>query len=117
MRLIGSKTELDIREELLKTKRAIYEDIRLLQLLEGRFPEMETAYILHWLLEQGEEFYKILVNDDVIVIIELDRHDINIDPLIEAKPVSQYKKGLSKIRQIKLAVAIDLAKADLENNV
>lgn len=86
---------------------------RLLDVLHRNFPGLETAYILHWIPEQEEDFYKILINDSLIADIELNRINQDIVPTIKSMPLSQYKVGLSKINQIKLAVAIDLARKDL----
>ena len=43
---------------------------RLLDVLHRNFPSLETAYILHWIPEQEEDFYTILINDSLIVAIE-----------------------------------------------
>lgn len=87
---------------------------RLLDILRQSFPSLETAYILHWIPEQEEDFYKILINDSLIADIELNRITQDVVPIINSMPLSQYKIGLSKINQIKLAVALDLARKDLK---
>jgi hypothetical protein len=117
MKLIGSKTEQEIKEQLMLSKRSLFyeeEGKRLRNVLQQNFPLMTTAYILHLIPEQGEDIYKVLINDSLIVDVELDKHNHNIAPIINSEPVSKYKLGLSKINQIKLAVAIDLAKNDLK---
>ncbi|AZK45042.1 hypothetical protein [Paenibacillus lentus] len=86
---------------------------RLLDVLRQSFSSLETAYILHWIPEQEEDFYKILINDSTIADVELNRLNQDVVPIINSMPLSQYKVGLSKINQIKLAVAIDLARKDL----
>ncbi|MFB6367820.1 hypothetical protein ACFCP7_28060 [Paenibacillus elgii] len=87
---------------------------RLLDILRKNFPGLETAYILHWIPEGEEDFYKILINDSLIADIELNRLNQAITSIINSKSLSQYKLGLSKINQIKLAVALDLAQKDLK---
>ncbi|WP_270168944.1 hypothetical protein [Paenibacillus sp. SYP-B4298] len=87
---------------------------RLLDVLRQSFPILETAYILNWIPEQEEDFYTILINDSLIANIELNRLNQEVVPIINSMPLSQYKSGLSKINQIKLAVAIDLARKDLK---
>lgn len=76
---------------------------------------MKTAYIVHWIPEQGEDIYKILINDCIIVEIELDHFDVEVEAIVESKTIPRYLQGLSKQSQIKLAVALDLAKQDFKN--
>ncbi|MFC8689462.1 hypothetical protein [Brevibacillus porteri] len=101
MRLKGSKTELDFRQHLSI----------LLSILHENFPKLRTAYVIDWIPEQGEDIYQILVDDNAIAEIELDRHS-KTHSRIESVSVAQYKHGLSKENQIRLAVAIDLAQKD-----
>ncbi|MFP7492963.1 hypothetical protein SFC66_04165 [Terribacillus saccharophilus] len=118
MKLIGSKTEQDIRDQLKKSNESLFNDndkIRLLMVLRNQYPEMKSAYIIHWIPEQGEDIYRILINDNIIAEVELDRLDPNADPIIESKSVNAYKLGLNKQNQLKLAVAIDLAIHDMES--
>ncbi|MBT2293582.1 hypothetical protein J7E73_31720 [Paenibacillus albidus] len=99
------------------SNKSLFEDEekkRLLNVIQENHPNMVTAYVLHWIPEQAEDFYKVLINDSIIVDIELDRLNQNIMPIIKSVPISQYKVGLSKINQIKLAVAIDLAQKDFK---
>ncbi|KPV61170.1 hypothetical protein QJ48_01465 [Paenibacillus sp. A3] len=117
MKLVGSKTEQDIREQLIASNKSLFEEEekkRLLNVIQENFPNMVTAYVLHWIPEQAEDFYKVLINDSIIVDIELDRLNQNIMPIIKSVPISQYKVGLSKINQIKLAVALDLVQKDFK---
>lgn len=88
-------------------------DQRLFRVLKELYPQMITAYVIHWIPEQGEDFYRILVNDDIIAKIELD-HDDAIEPTVESISISQYLLGLSRINQIQLAVALDLARTDMK---
>jgi len=118
MKLIGSKLEQDIREQLIKSKQSLFkgkEKRRLLEVIRNSYPEMNTAYIVNWIPEQGEDIYNILINDNIIAEIELDRYNTEIEPIVETKTISQYLQGLSKQSKIKLAVALDLAKQDLKN--
>ncbi|MFC6549110.1 hypothetical protein ACFQBN_20820 [Cohnella cellulosilytica] len=117
MRLIGSKTEQDLRKQLIESNKLLFEgqgNKSLLKALEKYYPEMKTAYILHWIPEQGEDIYKVLVNDSTIVEVELDRNDIAVEPLVSTISISQYRQGLSKHSQIKLEVALDLVQAQLK---
>ncbi|WP_010497513.1 hypothetical protein [Paenibacillus elgii] len=112
MKLIGSITEQYYRAQLIEFNRSLFHDHsmkRLLGIIQQAFPEMKTAYILGITPDQGEDVYTILMNNDFIVYIELDRYNLETEPMIETKPVKDYKRGLSRIGQIQLAVAMDLA--------
>ncbi|GBG07985.1 hypothetical protein PAT3040_02550 [Paenibacillus agaridevorans] len=118
MKLIGSKLEQEIREQLSISNQSLFESEekrRLLEVIKSSFPEMRTAYIVNWIPEQGEDIYKILINDSIIADIELDRYSDDFEPIVESKDIPNYLHGLSKQNQIKLAVALDLAKQELKN--
>ncbi|MFJ5562484.1 hypothetical protein [Lysinibacillus xylanilyticus] len=75
MRLIGSKTEQDIRKQPIKYNKSLFkseEIIRLLEVIRSLYPELKVAYIIDWIPEQGEDIYKILINENIILEIELD---------------------------------------------
>ena len=74
---------------------------------------MKVAYIIDWIPEQGEDIYKLLINENIILEIELDRYNAEIEPIIESKSITQYLQGLSKQNQ--LGVALDLANKYLNN--
>jgi hypothetical protein len=118
VKLSGSKTEQENRELLIKSNLLLFkseEKQRLLEVIKSSYPGMYTAYIIHWIPEQGEDIYKILINDNIIAKIELDRNNFEVEPIVETITIPQYLKGLSKHNQIKLAVALDLAKQDLND--
>jgi hypothetical protein len=121
LKLIGSKAEQEFREQLIKSHQSLFRDKerqRLLNLLKNNFPKMKTAYVIGWTPEQGEDIYRILIDKKSIAGIVIDRFDLKIEPIVEKISLSSYKQGLSKIGQIKLAVAIDLATKDLtEDNL
>jgi len=110
--------EQEIREQLKKSNQSLFkseEKRRLLEVIRSSYPDMRTAYIVHWIPEQGEDIYKILINDSIIAEIELGRFNAEIEPIVVTKTISQYLQGLSKRHQITLAVALDLARQDLKN--
>lgn len=114
MRLIGSKTEQDIRKQLIASNKSIFQEgdnLRLRVALQEEFPNMKTAYVLNWIPEQGEDIYKVLVDNFIVAEVELDR--VNLSTKVNSIPISQFKIGLSKLNQIKLAVAIELAEKDI----
>ena len=117
MKLIGSKQEQEIRSELIKSHKVLYEgnsDKGLLGTLKLYFEGMKTAYILNWIPEQGEDLYTILIDTDIIAKVEINKINQEDNPIIETFKLKEFQKGLSKLSQIKLAVAIDLAQKDME---
>ena len=112
MKLVGSRTEQAFREQLMVSNKSLFEDndkAVLLTYVREKFPGLETAYILHWIPEQEENFYKILINDSIVVDIELPKLAEKKPIINSILPVPQYRLGLSKVKQIKLAVAMNLA--------
>lgn len=117
MKLIGSKTECHYREELIRSRQLLFEDKRnqkLLSCLESRYPDMKTAYIIGWTPEQGEDIYRVLIDASTIAGVEVDRNDDECPPVIEDISLKEYEGKLSKAGRIKLGVAIELAKSDIE---
>jgi|BioPla2DNA2_1021312.scaffolds.fasta_scaffold58733_2 hypothetical protein len=116
MKIIGSKQEQEFRRELIESHTALFkrnEEGELLNILKSTFNKMKTAYIINWTPEQGEDLYTILINVDTIAKIEISRISSDEKPIIQTYTLKDFNKGLSKVFQIKLAVAIDLAKNDI----
>lgn len=116
MKLLGSKKELDIREQLIKKHNYLFnnkEDNQLINVLRLNFTNLKTAYILNWIQDQEEDTFTILINTDIITLIVLDYSGENLKSVIETISEKEYLIGLSKSEQIKYAVAIDLAKKDI----
>jgi hypothetical protein len=115
MKLIGSEIEKEFRAQLIESHKALFTEncnSKLLAVLKRLFPSMITAYVIYWIPEQGEDFYWILIDDKLVAKIEID-HD-EIEPgQIELKNVEDYKRGLNKLSQIRLLVAMDLATRDM----
>lgn len=73
VKLIGSKMEQDIRKQLVKSNESLFkseENKRLLEVIRSLYPEMKVAYIIDWIPEQGEDIYKLLINENIILEIE-----------------------------------------------
>lgn len=116
MRLTGSKTEKEFRDLLIKSHKELFEGNlyeELLQVLKTNFPAMKTAYFIRHIPEQGEDLYTMLVNLDTIVKIEINRYENDEKPIVEILGINDFMIGISKIEQIKLAIAVDLAKKDM----
>lgn len=118
MKLRGTITEQAYRRELQASRIRLFDDIsmrRFLDIIKDTFPAMKTAYILYWTPEQGEDIISFLVDTHSVIKIELDRYDDKIAPIIDVYPIENLIKGRSKTNQIKIAVALELAKSDLNN--
>lgn len=116
MKLIGSKTEKEYMLQLIKSNHSLLNsESKLLFELKRVHPQLTTAYILNWIPEQGEDIYTVLINDNVIATIELDRGGSE-KSIVELSTVLQYIGRISKQDQIKLAVALDLAGKDMGKN-
>jgi len=113
MKLIGSKQEQGFRKVLEGSNIVSAQDDKteaVLNVLRTTFGEVKSAYILDWIPEQGEDIFTILVDLDRIAKVEISKVNHSEIPLIETFNLKDFQRGLSKIFQIKLAVAIDLAK-------
>lgn len=70
MKLIGSRTEEGYRRELLAGQRFFLEDRRgrvLFSMIQAKFPKVKTVNLGHWVPEQGEDFYDILIDDEAVL--------------------------------------------------
>ncbi len=113
MKLRGSITEQVFREELINSSDKLKntnEGENILNTLRKLLKDMNSAYIIDGIPDQEEDFYTILINTDRIVKVEVKRESKSVVSVDNPINWSEYKKGLSKINQVKLAVAIDLAK-------
>lgn len=77
---------------------------------------MKTAYVFSWTPDQGEDIISFLIDTHSVIKIELDRYDKTVAPIVDVYSIENWIKGLSKTFQIKIAVAFDLAKNDLQTN-
>ncbi|NMP07597.1 hypothetical protein HH298_01205 [Paenibacillus polymyxa] len=83
-----------------------------MKVLRTTFGEIKTAYILNWTPEQSEDIFTILIELDKIAKVEISRFTHLETPIIETFKLRDFQKGLSKVFQIKLVVAIDMAQKD-----
>lgn len=118
MRLIGSKTEKELREQLNASKYALFnseEKKRLLEIIKKSFPEMKSACIISGIPEQESDIYQILINDQTVSTIEISKNNYDYEPLlVEAEDIAHYLKGRKKQAQITLAIALELVREDLQ---
>lgn len=115
IKLRGTNVEQQLRDQLLGSREWLLdtdEGQKVYNALKQFCPQIIVAYILGSIPEQGEVFYEVLINYEMVIDIEIT-HD-NIATLNKSATISQYLKKLSKVNQIKLAVAIDLARKTLD---
>ncbi|MBO2689013.1 hypothetical protein [Shewanella algae] len=102
--------ESDFREELVRSNDALQApDSMLGRVLESAGYATKNAYVLHWVPEQLENLYTVLIDGSYLVDVEIVKHGNSNPPVVERNELKPYLNGLSKVGQIKLAVAQDLA--------
>ena len=112
MKLLGSLMEENFRTELIRSHKYHFESgssSKLKQVLEQNGHPTDKAYILHWIPDQGEDFFTILINGDYIVSTEIDRIAPSEPPNVERYELKDYLRGLSRMDQVRLLVAQDLS--------
>lgn len=116
MKLIGSMVEERYRTQLKSSWQLIFSETRglVLKVLQSLCPDLNTAYILHWIPEQGEDFWHILIDDKFVAKICLQQDDDSYEA--ELVTVAQYRQTKTKSGRIKLLVALDLVKQDSISN-
>lgn len=111
MKLIGSNIEAQYREELVLSRDELFKKNcapRLLEILRKNYPNLDSAFVLHWIPEQGEDIYEVLINEDEVFTVEIPRVDA-VDCIIKTLPMNKFiDQTRSKQKKIKLAVALDL---------
>ena len=109
MKLIGSKAEREFREELIRSNKFLNsENERLsLELRKVGF-DLSNSYVLNHIPEQCEDIFVLLTSGSYVVTIEIDKSDSENPVIIDRVELKDYLKGLSKINQIQIAVAMDL---------
>lgn len=112
MKLRGSKTEQDHRDELLASHEfhfSLKAQSRLKKTLQQAGCTTNNAYVLHWTPDQSEDFYTVLVDGIFLVVVEIDRYEVAIEPIVKRHELTDYVKGLSRMQQVRLLVAQELA--------
>lgn len=110
MKLIGSKMENDFRKELLRSNDALQDPgSKLREALEAEGHDAKNAYVLHCTPEQIEDLYTVLIGGTYLVDVEIDKYDNSKPPIVKRNELKPYLHGLSKMNQVRLAVAQDLA--------
>ncbi|MBU2862480.1 hypothetical protein KO489_01340 [Reinekea forsetii] len=109
MKLIGSKMENDFRQELVASNVALQEpNSNLRRVLEASGFNTKNAYVLRWTPDQTDDKYGVLIEASYLVWVEVEK-DGSVEPSVEKQELKSYTLGLSRMHQVKLAVAVDLA--------
>ncbi len=107
MNLVGSKTEQDIEAELVALTSSTFANSKayyLQQLLSELGVNFQEVIVLNRFPDETCEVYLLLIENRLIGQVEVDSDDVE-NPAIETFTIPEYKQGLSKIQQIRLAVA------------
>ncbi|GHU22420.1 hypothetical protein AGMMS50243_21940 [Betaproteobacteria bacterium] len=115
MKLIGSRTEQQMREELVRSNLALRDGShdRLVKALELANVNVAGAYVLNWIPEQVEDIYAVLVSVGEVVTVEVPRGEGQV--LIDREELVKYEGKCSKIQRLKIAVARDLLECVYSN--
>jgi hypothetical protein len=116
MKLTGTKTERDIRDQLISSRNAILHgdsDPRLLEAIKSVYPNLVSAFVIHWIPEQAEDEIIVMVDLDKLLWVELDRIDTCKKANIEILNFNEYSKG-KRQHLIKMAIAKELAADAME---
>ena len=114
MKLIGSRNELNRRNELLYSERFINKKASIVSFLNKRYNEIKSVYVLAQIQEQDEDIYKLIVNSKLVVSFKLSRTDDSISDISEIS-VLNYKKSIEKkADKLDLAIALDMLNTDIQ---
>ncbi|WCM94422.1 hypothetical protein M5C99_06805 [Acidovorax sp. NCPPB 2350] len=108
MKLIGSRAEKEMREELVNSNLALQDGSygRLVSALKSENIFASMAYVINWIPEQGEDIYVVMASINEVVIVEVPRGEGDV--LLEQVDISLYEGKCSKVQRMKIAVAQDL---------
>ena len=108
MKLIGSRSEQQMREELIRSNLSLRDGGygQLPNALEAANVNIAGAYILNWIPDQAEDIYAVLVSPVEVVTVEIPRSEGQV--LLERERLAKYESKCSKTQRLKIAVALDL---------
>lgn len=109
MKLIGSRMEQQMREELLRSNRSLQDGSTggaLVGVLQAANFDVTGAYVLNWIPEQAEDIYVVLAESGEILIAEIPRGAGQAH--VERRELADYAKKCTKVQRLKIAVAQDL---------
>ena len=102
--------EEDFRKVLISSNESLKDpDSELRKALISEGHRVSNAYVLHWTPEQLEDIYIVLIDGSFLVSVEIDKYDNSKPPIFERIELKEYLHGLSRMNQVRLAVAQELA--------
>lgn len=109
IRLIGSLLEKQYRNELVASKKINEPGYKFLKEL---YPKLKHLYVLDSIPDQYYETIVILVDLGDIVIMGVDYFENEVSEIV-IKSIQEYMIGLTNYKRVKLGVAIELMKKDI----
>jgi hypothetical protein len=103
----------EIADALLKSSRELFAaNDTLIQVLLREEPRLTQAFVIHWIPDQGEDFYTVVLNPRTILSVEIPREVSDaMGPVVERISHKSYsKRKLAKNIRRKLNVAVALLK-------
>lgn len=117
-------TDAKLIEELGNSRNALADpdsDDPLVQWLWARYPERcEPAFVLHWIREQAEDIYQVLLADETLVTVEVSRRsgmatELELDEAThDLYHVRRRKPGRSWRRKFEMALKLLNAAKDAQ---
>ncbi len=90
-------TDCEIEQSLIRSSKLLLEgktNQRLLNVLLAEFGNIDQAFVIDWIPEQGEDIYTVVIPPDTVTIVEISRDDCAPEtPLIQRVPFDQYRRG------------------------
>jgi hypothetical protein len=117
MKLIGSRSEQQMRDELVRSNHSLQNGTHgqaLVAALESANVNLARAYVLDWIPEQAEDIYDVLVSRDDVLIVEVSRESNEVQ--LERQSLAVYKAKCSKVQRLKIIVAQDLLTKGFQPN-
>ncbi|EPX55097.1 hypothetical protein D187_009603 [Cystobacter fuscus DSM 2262] len=119
----GPDTER-LSQELESSNSWLFEgqNSRLLSALTAVCPGLKKAFVVDWIPEQGEDIYTVVAGPDLLVVVEVDRLSVAVEPIVEVFSVRDYKKahpsltissrrklelGLEMLRRLESTTSVD----------
>lgn len=125
MKHTPDKFREELKKEFLRLNELLFSrriDEKLLDALKSVFPSLSLAPVLHWIPEQGEDIYWVLIDCDRIAVVEIPWCAAQGEqlgaPFVKILSVHDYKKkGFSKTGRRKFEAALELMSEHLEKTV
>lgn len=116
MKLIGSRTEQQMREELIRSNLSLQDGSRsrLADALRDAGVSVAGAYVLNWIPEQAEDIYVVLVSAIDVVVVEVPRGEGEL--LVERQELAKFEDKCSKTLRLKIAVARNMLASGCARN-